>query len=98
MKRSSTAAEKRHMQRVSELGCALCRHNGYMDSECEIHHVRTKHGWGRSSHMDTIGLCFGHHRGQTGVHSMGRDEFTALHGISELELLAQTHALLGELN
>lgn len=40
--------------------------------------------------MATIPLCPEHHVGMTGVHSMGRDEFTKLHGYSEIDLLEFT--------
>lgn len=88
MKRTSTAAEKRHMQRVAELGCIVCSHvYGHKDTPAEVHHARIRHGWGRSSHMMTIPLCTEHHTGKTGVHSMGRDEFEEMHGYSEFQLL-----------
>lgn len=95
MKRSASASDKAHMARVAALGCVLCEFLGYHDSPCEIHHVRVNHGWGRSSHKATIGLCAEHHRGITGVHSHGREEFAALHGISELELLARVNEQMG---
>jgi hypothetical protein len=97
MKRTSTAAEKRHLARVAAMPCCLCVHLGWGETSAEVHHVRTKHGWGRSSHFDTIPLCAFHHRdGQHGVHGMGRDEFTNLYGISELELLERTKQELQE--
>lgn len=96
MKRSSTAAEKRHMQKVAEMGCIVCSHvYGYNDTPAQVHHVRVNHGWGRSSHFMTIPLCAEHHTGKTGVHSMGRDEFEAMHGFSELRLLEIVQNKLG---
>lgn len=95
MKRTATAAEKRHMERIAKMGCCLCVHLGYGPSPAEVHHVRVKHGWGRSSHLDTIPLCTLHHRApDIGVHGMGREEFTATYGISELELLDAVKARL----
>lgn len=96
MKRASTAGEKRHMRRVAELGCQLCAHLGYGHSPAEVHHVRVKHGFGRSSHLDTIGLCPAHHQApKVGVHGLGREEFTAMYGVSEIELLTLTKEKLG---
>jgi hypothetical protein len=43
----------------------------------------------------TVGLCAEHHRGKTGVHSMGRQEFEDLHGYSELRLLEIVQDKLG---
>ena len=96
MKRTATAAERRHLASVSAMGCIVCVEClGQGETPAVVHHVRSRHGWGRSSHMDTIPLCPEHHTGKAGVHSMGRDEFTAMHGISELYLLALVNEQLG---
>ncbi len=94
-KASKTTAERVHLAAVAALGCCLCLHLGLGATTCEVHHVRLNHGWGRSGHFATIGLCPFHHRGQPGgVHDFGREEFTAHYGISEIELLdAVTHRL-----
>jgi len=96
MKRSSTAAEKRHMQKVAEMGCIVCSHiYGHQDTPAQVHHARARHGWGRTSHLMTIPLCVEHHTGKTGVHSMGRDEFEQMHGYSEFRLLEIVQEKLG---
>ena len=95
MKRTSTSAEKRHMQKVAEMGCIVCELAGFKDTPSEVHHVRARHGWGRSSHLATIPLCPIHHRGKHGVHSMGRDEFEAMHGYSEFRLLEIVQEKMG---
>lgn len=87
MKRTKTAEEKRVMQAVAEMGCIVCERAGYPGTPAQVHHVRARHGWGRSSHKAVIPLCWEHHLGSTGVHSMGRQEFEDLHGISEIRLL-----------
>lgn len=95
MKRTATASEKRHLAAVAALGCCLCQRLGYGASPAEVHHVRVKHGWGRSSHLDTIPLCPLHHQApKIGVHGMGREEFSAMYGISELGLLEIVKARL----
>lgn len=94
-KPGATAAEKRHMGRVADLGCVLCRHLGLGATPAEIHHPRLDVGAGqRSSHMEVIGLCPTHHRGKNGVHDIGHAEFTAFYGISERKLMAITKAEL----
>lgn len=88
MKRGATAMEKAYMAKVASLGCQLCIFLEYGATPAEVHHCRTKHGWGRSNHMDTIGLCPEHHRGQPGgIHDFGRQEFEDHYGISEMQLL-----------
>lgn len=86
MKRTSTAEEIRIMRRVAEMGCIVCERMGYPGTPAEIHHVRVNHGWGRSSHKAILPLCPEHHRGNTGVHSMGREQFRDMYGKSEIEL------------
>ncbi len=87
MKRTSTAEEKRIMRRVAEMGCLVCERMGYPGTLAEIHHVRARHGWGRSGHKAILPLCPEHHRGNTGVHNMGREQFRDMYGKSEIELL-----------
>ena len=96
MKRTSTAAEKRHLARVAGLGCIVCSHcYGNEDTPAEVHHVHVSHGWGRTSHRMTMPLCATHHRGKGGVHDLGAEQFEAKHGYSELALLAVVHQILG---
>jgi hypothetical protein len=84
---SATAAQKRHMGRVAELGCIVC------SSPAEVHHIRTGYGGGqRAPHELTIPLCLDHHRGDFSIHKSKR-QFENIYG-SELDLLAQTIARL----
>jgi len=79
------------MGRVADLGCALCDHLGFDATPAEIHHLRTRAGVGRrASNYDVVGLCPEHHRGDTGLHGMGRRAFEREYGITELELLELT--------
>ena len=87
-----TKAQKKHYDKVANLGCSLCRHLGYGESPCEIHHIRRA---GKRDTAPVIGLCPEHHRGTTyGIHGLGRRAFEALHGITEEELLEQTSEIL----
>lgn len=94
----TTAAESRHLDRVSRLGCVLCRaHLGITDTPAEIHHPRTGTGAGRkASHYEAIPLCPTHHRlGNESLHQMGRKAWERHYGITEMELLQITKNLLG---
>ena len=83
-----TKAEKAHKQAVAELGCALCYHlHGPHDpAPVELHHLR-EGGWGRGSYLTLMGLCFEHHRGNTGIHGMGTKAFERHYNITQKELL-----------
>lgn len=91
-----TEADRIYMGRAARLGCMLCRHLGLGETPAEVHHPRTGAGAGqRSPHQESFPLCFEHHRGQGGVHCMGRKAFERHYGVTELELRDQTHRLLG---
>ena len=92
----TTLAEKKHMGRVAELGCAVCRRQGYEGTPAELHHKRAGTGAGRrSSHYDVIPLCPEHHRGATGFHGLGTKGFSKQYGYDEDDLLNDTRRLLG---
>jgi hypothetical protein len=91
----TTAAEKKHMDRVAYLGCVVCRRMGYEGTPAELHHPRAGTGAGRrASHMDVIPLCPEHHRGKTGLHGLGTKGFVKHYGYSEADLLDDTQVLL----
>ena len=87
----TTLAEKKHMGRVAELGCAVCRRMGHPGTPAELHHLRAGTGAGRrSSHWEVIPLCPEHHRGSTGLHGLGTKGFPKHWGFDEVDLLADT--------
>lgn len=91
----TTLAEKKHMAKVAELGCAVCRRMGYPGTPAELHHPRKGAGMGkRSGHFSVIPLCPEHHRGNTGVHGLGTKGFPKHWGFTEEDLLRDTLDLL----
>lgn len=75
-----------YMGLVAQMPCAICGR-----WPVEVHHRRTGVGAGRrASDFETIPLCTEHHRGNAGLHGMGRRAWERAHGITELELLART--------
>ena len=45
---TATAAEKKHMTRVSALGCIVFSHcYGNSETPAQVHHVRMRHGFGK---------------------------------------------------
>jgi hypothetical protein len=87
-------AKNKYYDKVADLGCILCRKLGYDGTPCEIHHIRRA---GRRSDAPVIGLCPSHHRGDIGVHGMGRKAFERHYQTTEEKLLAWTEELLGNL-
>jgi len=84
-------AEKEYYGKVARLGCILCITLGYFDTPCEIHHIR-RYG-GKRSLAPVIGLCPEHHRGDTGIHTLGK-RFEDRYGVDEQALLELTWKLL----
>ena len=87
-----TKSEKEYYGKVARLGCILCKIIlGYDDTPCEIHHIR-RYG-GKRSLAPIIGLCPEHHRGNSGIHTLGK-KFKTRYGIDEQTLLERTLELL----
>lgn len=78
---------KRHMGRVAELGCILCRHLGYGYSPAQVHHLFDAAA--RSDFL-TAPLCPEHHQGATGFHGLGQRAFERTYKLTEADLLAMT--------
>lgn len=90
----ATNDERKHMNRVSDLGCVVCRNLGTITNETSypacIHHIREGKGMGqRASNYEVIPLCHFHHQGRNGIHTIGTKAWRAKYG-SEKDLLAQT--------
>jgi len=86
-----SAAAKRHMNRVANLGCCLCRRLGYGQTPAQLHHIREGQGMGqRADDVLVIPLCHEHHQGATGLHGLGVKAFERAYRVSELDLLAET--------
>ena len=75
---------KKHLSRVADLGCILCWHLGYEDTPTELHHIRRA---GKRANAPVIGLCPEHHRGNSGIHGLGRKAFERKYQITEEGLL-----------
>jgi hypothetical protein len=86
-----TKAEKQHYAKVANLGCSLCRYLGYGESPPELHHIRRA---GKRINAPVIPLCPEHHRGNTGIHGMGRKAFEKEYKVTEEQLLELTEKLI----
>ena len=83
--------KKRHDD-IARLGCVLCYYMGYHDTPAELHHVR-RFG-GKRSTAPILPLCTEHHRGATGVHSLGSKYWEKYHQIEFDTLLGIVKARL----
>ncbi len=83
-----TKAQKARWSKIADLGCIICS-----APPC-IHHALTGMG-GRKDHDKVLPLCYNHHQGEQGIHSMGRKAWTRIYG-SEQELLDKLELLLDD--
>ena len=96
--RNPTAKEKRHMDKVSQIGCIVCRNQGNLFVPSEIHHTQGKTKV--NAHFLVLPLCFQHHREGTmkGLwvsRHPWKKEFEKRYG-TEQELLDQVKEILDE--
>lgn len=84
----ATKAEKKYMDRVASLPCAVCG-----AEPVELHHFREGQGMSqRASNYLVIPLCVECHRGSIGLHG-DRTRMRILK-VDEMDLLAQTIEML----
>jgi len=81
--------------KLARLGCSLCRELGYGETPAELHHIRRT---SKRSNAPVIPLCREHHRGNSGLHGLGRRSFEVRYGITEEYLLERSLKLIGEDN
>ena len=88
-------SEKNYLDRVSQLGCVLCRHLGHGATPAEIHHIEIVRG--PLTNYLVAPLCPDHHRGSDGVHGLSRRGFEMRYKLSEMELIGLTIKYLEEM-
>lgn len=91
------ALEQAWMDAAANFGCIVCYLQHGVRCPAEIHHL--KDGDRRRGHLDSIGLCYQHHRGgnESGFfisRHPWKQRFEAAYG-KEDDLLAALRALLG---
>lgn len=88
-------AQKAHYSALARLGCILCRELQYGETPAELHHIRRT---SKRSNAPVIPLCTEHHRGNSGIHGLGRKAFERRYGLTEEYLLEKCLTLIGENN
>ena len=93
--RTPNKAEKKHMDKVSQIGCIVCRMRGLGYVPAEIHHVEGKTK--KDCHFKVLPLCFEHHRKGNQEHPISRHpwkkRFEDMYG-SESSLLKEVEKYL----
>jgi hypothetical protein len=95
--RKPTKKEAEHMDKVSQLGCIVCRNTNGCITPAEIHHIEGKTKV--DSHFKVLPLCFDHHRKGNRFRPISRHpykrRFEEAYGKEE-KLLEQVNRLLNE--
>ena len=93
----ATAKQKRLFDKISSIGCIVCKNEFGVDSPAQIHHCRSKLGISQRNHNTVIPLCPRHHMiGAYGeaIHA-GKKEWEKNFG-TELELHEQVMNMICE--
>ena len=69
-----TKDEKRWKSILAEWPCIVCGEFGV-----QLHHIRTG-GWGKGDYKTLIPLCYEHHLGSQGIHTMGTKAWSRVYG------------------
>ena len=78
-----TKAEKAHKEALAGMGCMVCRKTmGIIDGPVELHHLRSG-GWGKGDYLTLIPICYEHHRGAVGIHTLGTKAWSHLYGTQQ---------------
>lgn len=84
---------KDHLERVRSLKCVVCNVMGMPQSTpTAAHHVESVRD--DVSDYATVALCYEHHQGKGGVHSLSRRGFEMRYRLSSVDMLAMTYRLL----
>lgn len=89
--RPANSAERAHWGEIIALGCIVGPGTHCQGKLC-VHHCDTGAG-GRKDHTKVICLCWGHHQGPHGIHTIGRKLWQQKHG-TEIGLMVKTQDLL----
>ena len=83
------------LSKIVELGCCVCRKIGYPGTPAELHIFSIKQSINSTKRVKVVlPVCPPHHRGETGIHGLGKRQFEQSYGFSIAELLEDTSNLL----
>lgn len=83
-----TKAEKAHKAKLADMACVICEriYGQHPGGNVTLHHLRTG-GWGKGGYDTLIPLCFNHHQGTDGIHTLGTKAWEIRFDVSQRDLL-----------
>lgn len=83
------------LAKIANLGCCVCRKIGYPGTPAELHIFSIKQAMNSTKRERVVlPICPPHHRGETGIHGLGKRKFEKSYGFTIAELLEDTNNLL----
>lgn len=91
-----TKAEDQYKAKLADMACVICEriHGQHPGGYVELHHLRTG-GWGKNDYTTLMPLCYNHHRGAEGIHTMGTKAWERHFDVSQRDLLALVQERMG---
>lgn len=83
-----TKAEAKHKAALADMACVICErlYGQHPGGNVELHHLRSG-GWGKGSYTTLIPLCWNHHQGAEGIHTLGTKAWERHFDVSQQDLL-----------
>ena len=87
---SMTNDEKRHKAKLADMACMICEriYGQHPGGNVTLHHLRSG-GWGKGDYRTLIPLCYNHHQGAEGIHTMGTKAWERHFDVSQQDLLTE---------
>ena len=85
-----TKAERKHKDRLAQMCCKICErlYGPHEGGNVQLHHLRAG-GWGKGDYRTLIPLCFNHHQGEDGIHTLGTKAWALKFNVTQHELLTE---------
>lgn len=79
------------MARVAKIPCVICTRMGLGETPALVHHMKFGTGASdRASDFLTLPVCYEHHVGASGIHTLKEHGLRLRYNCSEIDLLADT--------
>ena len=83
-----TKAEKAHKAKLADMACMICErlYGQHPGGNVTLHHLRSG-GWGKGDYTTLMPLCYNHHQGVDGIHTLGTKAWEDRFEVSQRDLL-----------
>jgi len=84
-----TKAEQQWKAKLADMACLICEriYGQHSGGDVQLHHLRTG-GWGKGSYQTLLPLCWHHHQGPDGIHTLGTRAWERRFDVTQKDLLS----------